>query len=131
MFQRIDDLVSKHGFYLQSWNIRYSNSVWLGIASVEFHLDRVRDATDDRQYSLEYSDYLNKDWIPIVTGDSFIEALNNMENKLNKIPLEMLRGESSWSDNVYEAFDHIGEVLRENNIQLLSDIKLPVTIEDL
>lgn len=131
MFQRINDLVSGYGYYLQSWNTRCSNKVWLGIATVEHHLDRARDATDHRYYSLEFNEYLDKDWIPFVIEDTFIEALTSMEKKLSKIPLTMLNEKSSWSTYLYQAYDQLEDVLTENNIQLLDEIKLPETLDEL
>ena len=98
---------------------------------MENHLDIAGAATDDRYYSVEFNEYLNKDWIPFVVEDTFIDALTSMEKKLSKIPLIMLKKKSSWHSHLYNAYDQLMEVFTENNIHLLDEIKLPATLEEL
>jgi hypothetical protein len=112
MFDRIDALITKHGFAFQSWDDRYSKGIWACLAPNEYLLDTVRESTSDGDLDMipatEY--FMFTDWLPLVTGRTFVEALSELENRLAALPAEQLRRESDWSGAVFEALEYLRDV---------------------
>lgn len=112
MFERIDALITKHDFAFQSWNDRYSKGVWACLAPNEYLLDTVRESTSDGDSDMtpatEY--FMYTDWLPLVTGSTFVEALTELEKRLAALPLGQLCRGSDWSGAVFEALEHLRDV---------------------
>lgn len=114
MYDRINALITTQGFSFQSWDDRYSKGVWVALAPSENALDVVRDSTSagdlDMIPATEY--FSSTEWLPIVAGDTFIEALGNLEQRLSALPPEMLSSTSIWATAVYDALDHLRDIQR-------------------
>jgi len=112
MFERIDALITKHGFAFQSWDDRYSKGVWACLAPNEYLLDAVRESTSDGDLDMipatEY--FMFTDWLPLVTGRTFVEALTELEKRLAALPPNQLGRGSDWSGAVFEALEHLRDV---------------------
>jgi len=136
MFDRINALVAKHGFAFQSWDDRYSKGVWAALAPIALQLDDVRESSEagdsDMIPAMEY--VLSTEWLPLVTGRDFIDALNILEGRLASIPADQLARYSPWSTAVSNALDHLREVQNAHKGYGAADGhygELPVTFVDM
>ena len=116
MFQLIDSLISKHGFALESWNDRYGKGVWVTLSPAEYLTGDILAASSDGDCDMipatEF--ILSTQWMPVVTGRTFLESLGLLEGRLATLPQEMLVRRSSWSDAVCEALQHLRDVRRDH-----------------
>ena len=117
MFERIDSLITQHDFAFQSWNDRYSKGVWACLAPVESLLDEVRESTSDGDLDMipatEY--FSSTNWLPLVAGRTFVDALTRLEALLASLPQGQLCRMSAWSGAVIEALEYLGEVRRSSS----------------
>jgi hypothetical protein len=113
-FERIDRLVTKHGFYFQAWNDRYSKGVWASLGLWEGHTDTVRDLSSagdlDMIPAIDY--VLSADWLPYVTGRTLAEAMEMLEERLACLPQDQLDRGSQWSVLVSNAIDALRDATR-------------------
>lgn len=135
MFERIDSLVTKHGFSFQAWDDRYSRGVWAALGTLENEVDTVRDLSSagdlDMIPAMDYVDSAR--WLPYATGRTLIEAMANLEVILASLPADQLARGTDWSGLVYEAIDDLRRA--EHSSKEYSEIAsklspLPETFED-
>lgn len=131
MIERINLLITNHGFGLQSWNDNYGKGIWACIAPNEFLLDEMKEYTSDGDIDMiNSSDYIEQtNWLPFVTGRDFIEALNELEKLLASLPSDMLCRDSIWSNSIHQALENLQEMRRSNAYDLYGS--LPKTFNDL
>ena len=112
----INKLLSSEGFYLLSWDDRYSKGIWVCLALTPYDLEEVESATDAGDLDMiPATDYLTSvDWLPFVTASSFTDALDNLEDRLSKIPAEHLGRSTIWSNAVGSAIEHLREVSKSS-----------------
>jgi hypothetical protein len=110
MFERIDLLVTKHGFCLQAWEDRYCKGVWAALGTLENEVDTVRDLSSagdlDMIPAMDYVD--SAKWMPYATGSTLIDAMAKLEAILATLPADQLARGTDWSRLVYEAIDNLG-----------------------
>lgn len=115
MFERIDQLVSKHGFYFQAWDDCYSKGVWAALGTWESQVDTVRDLSSagdlDMIPATEY--VFSTDWLPYVTGRTLLEAMTTLETLLASLPSDQLARESDWTSMVSAAISHLRDQYHE------------------
>ena len=135
MFERIDRLVTKHGFSFQAWDDNYSKGVRAALGTLENEVDTVRDLSSagdcDMIPAMEYIDSAR--WLPYSTGRTLIEAMSNLEAVLVSLPQEQLARGTNWSNMVFNAIDALKEAQRESKNYGELDGKLsplPTTYED-
>jgi hypothetical protein len=107
MFERIDILVTKHGFSFQAWDDRYSKGVWAALGSWENQIDTVRDLSSAGDLDMiPAMDYVfSADWLPYVTGRTLVDAMQALENRLAELPSDQLNRGSDWMSLVSGAID--------------------------
>lgn len=112
MFERINTLVSKHGWAFQSWDDRYSKGIWAALAPQAFLLDAVRDASEDGDLDMIPAMHyvFSTEWLPLETAPTFLEALTKLEVLLTALPGDMIGRDTIWSSAVWSALEHLREV---------------------
>ncbi len=115
--KRIDKLISNEGFGLRSWDDRYSKGVWVCLSPNSYDLEEVESATDAGDLDMiPATEYLQSvDWLPFVTGNSFMDALTKLEERLSKLSEEELKRASQWGWAVNNAIVHLREVSNSSN----------------
>jgi hypothetical protein len=108
-FERIDRLVSKEGFCFQAWDDRYSKGVWVALGTNELEIDVVRDLSSagDLDMFAATSYVFSADWLPYVTGNTLLEAMNALEERLASLPVDELKRGSNWFDMTYQALQYL------------------------
>ncbi|HAU1718717.1 TPA: hypothetical protein JBI80_15285 [Legionella pneumophila] len=131
MFERINLLITTHDFGFQSWFDNYGKGVWACVSPNEFLLDEIRNSTSDGDCAMidatNYFDTTN--WLPFVTGNDFIDAMNTLENLLATIPSNMLHKDSTWSSSISTVLSNLQEMRRTNNFNLYQNV--PRTLDEL
>lgn len=99
-FDRIGKLVTDEGFCFQAWDDRYSKGVWAALGLWESQVDIVRDLSSAGDLDMiPAMDYVfSADWLPYVTGRTFGEAMQGLEERLARLPEDQLNRNSRWSD---------------------------------
>ena len=109
MFERIDNLVTKHGFSFQAWNDRYSKGVWAALGTWENQVDTVRELSSagdcDMIPAMDY--VFSANWLPYVTGRTLHEAMATLEERLASLPSDQLDRSSDWTLMVSAAISHL------------------------
>lgn len=131
MVERINLLITSYGFGFQSWTDRYGKGIWACIAPNEFLLDEMKEYSSDGDIDMiNASDYIEQtNWLPFVTGNSFVEALNELERLLASLPPGMLCRGSMWSNSIHRALENLQKMRRSNVFDLYDP--LPETFNDL
>ncbi|MCE2571841.1 hypothetical protein [Motilimonas eburnea] len=108
-FFRINELMTKHGFVLRSWDDRYSKGIWVCIARNGSLLEEVEDASDAGDLDMiPATDFiLSQNWLPIVVGNDLCDGLKKLENRLSALPESELTRLSQWSKAVDEVLEHL------------------------
>ena len=132
MFKLIDALISKQGFVLESWDDRYSKGVWVALSPSEYLTGRIMSSSSDGDLDMipatEF--VLGTEWMPVVTGRTFLESMSALENLLEALPPEMMARGSTWAVAVTKALEHLRDVQNEHKGYGASDgkfVALPVT----
>ncbi len=132
MFKLIDALISKQGFVLESWDDRYGKGVWVALSPAEYLTGDIMSSSSDGDLDMipatEF--VLSTEWMPVVTGRTFLESMSELENLLEALPPEMLERGSAWTVAVTEALQHLRDVQEENKDYGASDgkfVALPET----
>ncbi|MFY2508834.1 hypothetical protein ACN3E9_11225 [Vibrio pectenicida] len=114
---RINELMTKHGFGLRSWDDCYSKGVWVCIARNSYLLEEVEDASDAGDLDMiPATDFLlSQDWLPIAIGNDLVDGLTKLENRLAVLPESELCRVSQWSNAVDEALEHLKEVTNSSS----------------
>lgn len=109
---RMNELMTKHGFGLRSWDDRYSKGVWVCIASNSYLLEEVEDASDAGDLDMiPATDFLlSQEWLPFAIGNDLADGLTKLENRLSALPDSELSRVSQWSNAVNEALEHLKEI---------------------
>ena len=132
-FELIDKLVTEEGYAFQSWQDHYGKGVWAALGFWQDHVDIVRDLSwnSEDQIVFPAMDYVfSANWLPVVTGRSFTEAVQNLEERLRLLPQDQLTRYSEWTKGVCKALLD----LREAHSGLYRDgkrIKWPEPLDDL
>lgn len=116
MFKLIDTLITKQGFALESWDDRYSKGVWVVLSPSE-HLtgDIMSSSSDGDLDMIPATEFvLSTEWMPVITGKTFLESMAKLEKRLEVLPAEMLQRGSVWTVAVIEALQHLRDVQQEN-----------------
>lgn len=131
MFERINLLITTHGFGLQSWDDRYGKGIWACLAPNVFLLDEIKKYTEDGDTDMiNASDYIETtNWLPFVTGGNFIKALNTLEEFLATLPQEILSYDSVWSFSINQSLENLIEMRMTGQFNLYAP--LPKTFVDL
>ncbi|HIF0302636.1 TPA: hypothetical protein ACXYLJ_002942 [Legionella pneumophila] len=131
MFEHINLLITTHDFGFQSWSDNYGKGVWVCLSPNEFLLDEIRNSTSDGDSAMiDAADYFDTtDWLPFVTGNDFIDAMNKLETLLATIPSDMLRRDSTWSSAIHQVLSNLQEMRQYNNFNLYPS--LPRTLNEL
>ncbi|CDQ10558.1 conserved protein of unknown function [Acidithiobacillus ferrivorans] len=107
IFDRIDRLVTKEGFFFQAWDDRYSKGVWAALGVWENQVDIVRDLSSagdlDMMPAMDY--VFSADWLPYVTGRTLAEAMQKLEERLALLPQDQIRRNSQWAHLVTQAVE--------------------------
>ena len=113
-FERIDRLVTKEDFSFQAWNDRYSKGVWASLGLWENQIDTVRDLSSSGDLDMiPAMDYVfSTEWLPYVTGQTFGEAMQKLEERLASLPQEQLSRGSEWANLVSKAIDALTDATR-------------------
>ncbi len=114
---RINELMTKHGFGLRSWDDRYSKGVWVCIARNSYLLEEVEDASDAGDLDMiPATDFLlSQEWLPFAIGDDLVDGLTKLDNQLSALPDSELSRVSQWSNAVDEALEHLKEVMNSSS----------------
>ncbi|PRC94740.1 hypothetical protein [Solimicrobium silvestre] len=109
ILDRIDNLVTKHGFSFQAWDDRYSKGVWAALGTSENQVDTVRELSSGGDNDMFYAtDYVfSANWLPYVIGHTLGEAILALENRLAQLPSDQLNRESDWADLVRDAIESL------------------------
>lgn len=132
-FELIDKLVTEEGYAFQSWQDHYGKGVWAALGFWQDHVDIVRDLSwnSEDQIVFPAMDYVfSANWLPVVTGRSFTEAVQNLEERLRLLPQDQLTRYSEWTKGACKALLD----LREAHSGLYRDgkrIKWPEPLDDL
>jgi hypothetical protein len=136
MFDQIDYLVSRQGFAFQSWNDRYGCGVWTALSPNLDLLDVFRESTEagdlDMIAATDY--YSSTEWLPWVTGNTFIESMTKLESLLSRVPPVQMARDSHWSNSVHNVLDAGNEVeceFKEYGSKTGQYPPLPKTLADL
>lgn len=109
MLERIDELVTKHGFEFHAWDDRYSKGVWAALGPWDGLVDTVRDLSSagdlDMIPAMEYVSSVN--WLPMVTGRTLMEAMAGLEERLATLPQDQLNRGSDWVSAVTCALERL------------------------
>ena len=111
-FELIDKLVTEEGYAFQSWLDYYGKGVWAAIGFWQGHVDIVRELSDDRENQILFPamDYLfSADWLPVETGRTFTEAVQNLEVRLMRLPQGQLTGTTEWTKCVCKALEDLSD----------------------
>lgn len=113
----IDSLITNHDFNFGAWNDRYGKGIWACLAPNEYLLNDVKESTSDSDLDMipATNYFMFTDWLPLVTGKTFVEALSNLEALLATLPVDQLSRSSIWFNAVYSALDHLSDVRRQSN----------------
>lgn len=115
MFEKIDTLVSKHGFYFQAWDDRYGRGVWAALGLFENAIDVARDLSSCGDAdAMVLTDFFVADWLPLVTGRTLIEAMTNLETVLANLPAEHRTRDSDWANAVTRALEDLQNAHHES-----------------
>ena len=116
MFKLIDALITKQGFALESWDDRYSKGVWVTLSPSEYLTGRIMSSSSDGDLdmipTIEF--VLSTQWMPVVTGRTFLESMEELEKLLESLPPEMLVRGSKWAVAVNDALEHLRDVQDEH-----------------
>ena len=114
IFSRIDQLVTKEGFYFQAWDDRYSKGVWAALGLHEDQVDIVRDLSSAGDLDMiPAMDYIfSANWLPYVTGRTLAEAMQKLEERLALLPQDQLNRRSQWANLVSKAIESLSEATR-------------------
>lgn len=103
IFENIDRLVTKEGYGLRAWDDRYSKGVWVCIAPVSAQLEEIDDASDagdlDMIPAMEFVNSVS--WLPFITGNNLMDAMNKLEALLKALPEEDTKRTGAWADASY------------------------------
>lgn len=115
MFERIDTLVAKQGFTLKAWDDSYSKGVWVVCTQLQYQANEIQEASEDGDLDMiPATDYvLSTDWLPVVIGNSLIDAMTLLEARLAQLDQGDLARDSQWASNVWDALEHLRDVRRE------------------
>jgi hypothetical protein len=129
-FERINGLVTKEDFSFQAWNDRYSKGVWAALGLFENQIDCVRDLSSDGDLDMiPAMDYVfSADWLPYVTGQTLIEAMQKLEDRLAALPAAELSRNGRWASLVNDAIQALADAT--NGRSYYSD-KQPAALVDL
>lgn len=114
---RINELMTKHGFGLRSWDDRYSKGVWVCIARNSYLLEEVEDASDAGDLDMiPATDFLlSQKWLPFAIGNDLADGLTKLESRLSALPESELSRVSQWSNAVDEALEHLKDVTNSSS----------------
>ncbi len=130
-FERIDRLVTTQDFFLQSWNDNYGSGVWAALGLHETQIDTVRDLSSagdlDMIPAMEY--VRSADWLPYVTGRTLVDAMQQLEDRLARLPQDQLVRGSQWADLVYQSVHAL--YTATNGKSWYDDIKKPDMLANL
>ncbi|KLV03509.1 hypothetical protein ABT56_18925 [Photobacterium aquae] len=114
---RINALITKHGFGLRSWDDRYSKGVWVCIARSSYLLEEVEDASEAGDLDMiPATDFLlSQDWLPFAIGDNFSDGLIELEKRLANLPYSELDRMSQWSNAVDAVLEHLRDVTNSSS----------------
>lgn len=105
-FELIGRLVTEEGYAFQSWQDRYGRGIWAALGFWQDHMDIVRDLSWDNEVQIRFPamDYVfSANWLPVVTGRTFVETAQNLEARLSLVPQGQLTGHSDWTKLVCRA----------------------------
>lgn len=116
MFPRIERLVSEGGFGLRCWDDNYGQGVWACLAPTSSDLQELEDATNDGDIeAMEAKNFIKPAaWLPFVTGNGVLDAMAQLEKRLETLPEYLMRQDSHWSFAVTEALEHMRKVRAAN-----------------
>lgn len=113
-FERIERLVEQEEFYFQAWNDRYSKGVWAALGLWETQVDTVRDLSSagdlDMTPAMDY--VFSAEWLPYVTGQTLVEAMQKLEDRLASLPQDQLSRGSQWADLTSTAIEALSDATR-------------------
>jgi len=119
LFPLIGELVKERGFVLQTWSDRYSDGVWVCCLPYSPQCEAVNDVSEDGDLDMipatEYLLNPKIDWLPVLIGSNFIDALQTLEARLNALPKDFIQPDSKWIVAVHEAIEHLRAVRKENS----------------
>lgn len=109
--ERLNGLVTKEGFYFQAWDDPYSKGIWAALGLFESQIDCVRDLSSAGDLDMiPAMDYVfSADWLPYVTGQTLIEAMQKLEDRLAALPAVELSRNSRWASLVSEAIQALAD----------------------
>lgn len=115
MFNKIDLLITKHGFSFQAWDDNYGKGVWAALGTCENQVDTVRDLSSagdlDMIPATEF--VFSTDWLPYVTGRTLHDAMIELEALLATLPSDQLARGSDWTSMVSSAISHLRDKNQE------------------
>ncbi|NOI31863.1 hypothetical protein [Vibrio coralliilyticus] len=114
---KINELMTKHGFGLRSWDDRYGKGVWVCIARNSYPLEEVEDASGAGDLDMiPATDFLlSQEWLPFAIGNDLADGLTKLENRLSALPESELSRVSQWSNAVDEVLEHLKEVTNSSS----------------
>ncbi|MFJ1269929.1 hypothetical protein ACD661_15325 [Legionella lytica] len=127
MFHHIEKLISVGGYGLRSWSYPFEEEVWLGLTSISCQLDVVEKIISNRD--CDYIEYLENQWVPIVYGNNFADALSKLDRKLSNLSSQDLGEDSIWFQAINDIYHHIDSAY--HGFAQLADKKFPYTYEEL
>ena len=129
----ISQLVDGLGFELLSWKDRYGKGTWVVcLPNDSFEPHEIWEASEDADFPMflasEYLLSTTVNWLPVVTGNTLLEAMNGLESRLRDLDETELSHNSNWMTAVQGALAHFCHVRRKqalNNGSRGSFLKLP------
>ncbi|MDC0764230.1 hypothetical protein POF51_26275 [Brevibacillus sp. AG] len=124
--QIINELIDKHDWAMLSWRERYGDGIWVALAPAVSMLDNIEFiSTGNDIQSIELALYLNGQglWLPVVQGETIIDALRELDLKTSSVPEEFL---DKWMRATYDAYERLYELGRRDGYKL----KAAITAKD-
>ncbi len=113
-WERIAHLIQKEDFCFQSWSDRHGSGIWAALGTTDTPLNLVHDLSSagdlDMIPAMEY--VRSAQWLPYVTGETFEEAMQQLEDRLARLPPDQLTRNSPWSRLVDETLAALDEATR-------------------
>ncbi|MFK4706070.1 hypothetical protein ABIC83_002909 [Roseateles asaccharophilus] len=105
-------LVEKQNFQLLCWDDNYGKGIWAVCMPWLRQAQDVNDAAEAGDSEMiPATEYLQEcEWLPAVTGETLLAALQRLEDRLASIGEAQMHRQSDWTSAVCAAMEHMDDV---------------------
>ncbi|MFK0380270.1 hypothetical protein [Pandoraea sp. NPDC090278] len=104
MFKSLDAMVRDHGFFFEAW-VNKERQVWVCVVAHQHELDLIRRMTCAKYEDLKQINELwLAEWMPVANASTIQEALQVLEAKLDRLPIQQRQQGSSWTSTLSHIF---------------------------